>query len=201
MTIVPAQRRRLAPTRSQRRSQYTVLSTQYFGCRAAPSRRSRLRQRLSGVTYLELILALPVIFIFLLAVIEFGLIFANLKYVPAASRAGAKVYAETPTAALTNPATLTAVQNAVNDALSPGSMTACRVILQHNVGGVGLIQSGTCVCPPPTTPAMPVLAGGSVRVTVCVEVSQITPNLLAGFGFTTTGRIAKSTTTFPHEGP
>jgi Flp pilus assembly protein TadG len=161
----------------------------------------RKRRSSSGVTILELILILPVIIIFLLAVVEFGLILANLKFVPAASRAGAKVYAEFPAAALTNIATLTAVEDAINDSLAPANLTACRVILEHNVGGPGSIQNGTCACTPPAGPAMPVLAGGSVRVTVCVELSQFTPNLLGLFGFSTTGRVVQSTTTFPHEGP
>lgn len=145
----------------------------------------------------------PVIFIFLLAVIEFSLILANLKYVPSASRAGAKVYAEIPggAAALGSIAALNAVEAAVDDALSPGMLTNCRVILQHNVGGGGSIQDGTCDCTAPSSPAMPSTSGvDSVRVTVCVELSQFAPNLLAGFGFSTNGRIVSATTTYPYEG-
>ena len=59
-----------------------------------------------AVVVLELILSLPILMIFIGAVIEFGLILANMKQVKLASRTAAKVAAETDGL---NPATTSAV--------------------------------------------------------------------------------------------
>ena len=157
--------------------------------------------RRSGVTYLELILAMPVLLVFLASVIEFGLIMANLKYLPAASRAGAKVVAETPVASIDDLATLTAARDAANDVLAAADLVSCRVIISHNFGGGGSQASGTCTCSAPTTPTLPTDGDGAVRVTVCVELSRLAPDLLSIFGFSTSGRIVQSTTTYPYEDP
>jgi Flp pilus assembly protein TadG len=157
---------------------------------------SRRRAGRGGVTVLELVVVAPVMVIFLAAVIEFGLILANVKYLPMASRAGAKILAETPAANLDTLATLSAVANAVDQVLATGQMSSCRVIIEKNVGGYGSQQTGNCNCTAPVAPAIPT---GGVRVTVCVPVTQLTPDLLGVFGFCITNRLAHATTAYPHE--
>jgi hypothetical protein len=153
------------------------------------------------VTAFELLMALPVLLILMTAVLEYGLILANLKYLPLASRAGAKVLAETPRWQLMHgPSTLVQVSQAVEDSLSAGDIVACRVLAEHNVDGGWRQEIGSCTGTDPSTPLPPVGAG-AVRVTVCVELSELTPDFLGWIGFSTAGRVAQATTTFPYEDP
>jgi len=155
---------------------------------------------------LELILWFPVFLIFLLAVIEFGLILGQLKQVALASRAGAKAAAES------FPISMANVQTAVDHQLeSAGIGDSCNIILVHNVPGGGFSpqMTGTCDCSSPTSPPQPtgtllsdlVTHSGTVRVTVCVRLSQLTPDLLSTLGFSTSGDMVEHTTTFVHERP
>lgn len=167
------------------------------------------RHKRHGIVVLEFILWAPVFVILLLAVIEFSLIWANLQQVKAASRAGATVAAELATANLSsgNPNNnITLVYNAVAKVLSSSGIAPCEVILEYNptCGGItpGKLTSGTCPncsAPATTLPSNTLIPGGTVRVTVCVDVDQMTPNLLATFGFSVTGRTARESMLLPYE--
>ena len=157
----------------------------------------------SAATAMELLLVTPVLLIFLLAIIQFGIILANLKYLPLASRAGAKVLAEiTPSTNLTSAATLTSVKDAVKAVLATGNMSSCRVILEQNVvpGPVPPDPDTPCPCDAPLTPTLPVDA---VRVTVCVPWSELAHNVnfLSFLCFSLSDRTSQSATLYPYEGP
>lgn len=148
-----------------------------------------------AVVVVELILMLPVLLVFLIALIEFGLILANTKVVALASRNGAKLAAESPAFSITQ------VTNVVNASLATANIQSCKVILEHNVvaGGPSPLTSGTCNCSAPSIPTLPGGSQRAVRVTVCVELSQLTPNLLTAFGFTTANRTVSESTLYPYE--
>lgn len=155
-----------------------------------------------AVVVVELILMLPVLLVFLAALIEFGLILANTKVVALASRTGARIAAETSTPGL--PSSISTIRNGVDSVLATAQMSSCRVILEHNVplGGASPLIDGPCNCSAPSSPALPVANGGAlraVRVTVCVELSELTPNLLAAFGFSTATRTVTESTLYPYE--
>jgi hypothetical protein len=176
-------------------------------------------QHRSAVIMLELIIALPVILIFLLAIVEFGLILALSKHVSYASRFAAKIAAEEARASVNGvgdvnlPAGGSDLLTAVNQYLSTAGITggACQVILQHNVAGISnpLQTDGPggctlCVAPASTLPAAPpVICPGvtleSIRVTVCVPLKDNIPDLLCTFGFSNENCVMRETTTFRFE--
>lgn len=147
---------------------------------------------------MELILSLPLLVIFLGAVVEFGLILANMKQVKLASRTGAKVAAETTGLNTANTATTAAtLRNVVDRQLETagfGANASAGVRLQHTVSGGGSAASGTCA--EQTVPAIPTT---SVRVVVCVELSTLTPDFLSSFGFSLAGRRVELSTTYSYE--
>lgn len=158
----------------------------------------------NGVTVLEVILVMPILVILLMAVVEFGLILANLKQVAVASRVGGEVASQTPnldTAAVIPADIVTAVERQLASS-NVRSITPCRVTLVHNVGGTTVTlksddPSGTCPCDSPATPPLP--SGTFVRVTVCLPVTELAPNLLGTLGFDTSTKMAQHTTTFQYE--
>lgn len=184
-------------------------------------RNSKLRR---GVVTLELILTFPIIFILLLAVIEFGLIYSATQHVAYASRFGAKLAAEEPLTGLPDVNLASGgsrLRLAIDEYLQTVGLDtgSCRVILEHNVTGVSNpeqidgpagVECEDCV--PPTTPETPdvILAGlpgseqfpttsGYVRVTVCVPIQGNVPDLLCSFGFSIEDCEFKTTTTFIYE--
>jgi Flp pilus assembly protein TadG len=161
---------------------------------------ARGRSRRGGAVTFELIVTLPILVIFLAAVIEFGLILANTKQVALASRLGAKIAAES--GAPFNSGTLAAIRTAVDrqlEAAGFGAAASAGVTLQHNVAGGGSSPQVSGDCPAPSSPPLPADGSGSVRVTVCVELSKLTPDLLSSFGFSIAGKFVESTTTYPYE--
>jgi Flp pilus assembly protein TadG len=159
----------------------------------------RCARRRASVT-LELIVALPLLIIGLLAVVEFGVLLASLQQVAAASYEGAKAAAEAP--ALTsvpadNVLLASNIRALVDRRLQSagfGSSASQGVTLRHTVGGGGDATDG--ICADPLTPPLPTQ---SVRVTVCVELTRLAPNVLSSFGFTLTGKVAEFTTTLDYE--
>lgn len=151
-----------------------------MGCR-----RPRLRRRRRGVYIAELVITMPVFMIFLWAVIEFGIFFSNLQEVQLASRVGAEAaseYGALPTAdgdPVPDP-----ILDAIEYQLLSSDITWCRVRVEHNVGGTQYAAvSGSCACEPTTKLAPPLPPDEYVRVSVCVAMSELMPNLLALFGF------------------
>jgi Flp pilus assembly protein TadG len=166
-----------------------------------------------GVAVLEFILWTPVFVILLVAIVQFGLIWMNLQQVKAASNAGALIASQLTTAQLSsglNANNLDLVEDAVQEVLSSANMTPCRVILEYNppntcvTGSPGTKATSSscpaaCNAPASSLPSTADIPGGSVRVTVCVNINQLTPNLLSTFGFSISNRNARMSTTLPYE--
>ncbi len=167
--------------------------------------KSRIRSPKGAVT-LELILTFPIWLIFLLAIIEFGQILSNQQQVALASRVGAEEASQTAVLPLTGGSPVPAsVLGAIDQQLASSGISACRVILEHNVVPSPppvipvpvTLSSGTCHYDPPAT-ELP-LVRQYVRVTVCVELAELTPDLLGMFGFDISNRTVQHTTTFRYE--
>ena len=169
-------------------------------------RRRREDRARRGAVVLELILTFPIWLIFLLAIIEFGELYANRQQVALASRVGAEEASETAGLPLTDGDPVPAnVLHKINQQLAGSGITSCGVILEHNAvpsppgtppAPVTLI-SGDCTCPREITPPPP--SRHYTRVTVIVPMTQATPNLLGTFGFDVSDRFLQHTTTFRHE--
>lgn len=194
-----------------------ALPTASASRRTRTGRRPRRRPRRSAAVVLETILALPIFVIMLMGLVEFGVLVENLQYVQAASRAGAMVASRMAAADIhANPGDLPVViLDAVNDELErmQVGVLARQVRLQTNVTAAGAIvvpppaffafTGGQSVAPDPyvaiTAPAAP--AGAYVRVTVFVDVPDVTPNVLATFGLDFKNEVLQQTATFPWAGP
>jgi Flp pilus assembly protein TadG len=151
----------------------------------------------SGVAVFEFVVFAPILLICLVAIVEFGLVFANTQTVELASRTATKAAAEATQADVLSGVAITNIRNVADQVLATGGLVSSGVVLEHRVaGGNGSFTSGTC-----TAPAGPVLPTEAVRVTVCLDLSQLTPNLLSTFGFSTAGRTVRQTTTMRFEGP
>lgn len=180
---------------------------------ARHSGRNRLgrRPRRSAAVVLETILALPIFVIMLMGLVEFGVLIENLQCVQAASRAGAMVASRTAAATLNGAALPADVLVAANDELErmQTGAVARQVRLETNVDNAGAVGAtisrtdGEDATPDPyiavTAPAAP--AGAYVRVTVFVDVPDVTPNVLAAFGLDFNNEVVQQTTTFPWAGP
>jgi hypothetical protein len=171
--------------------------------------------RRSAVIVLELILGLPILIIFLFAVVEFGLILALSKQVSFASRFGANLASRESRATLGDlnlPVGGSRLLTAINENLATAGISggACQVILEHNVNGVlNPVQFDppagceNCVAPGTSLPD-PVmscvedgrLAPETVRVTVCISIQDHVPDLLCGFGFSIDDCVIRQTTTY-----
>ena len=152
------------------------------------------------------ILTFPIWLIFLLAIVEFGQILSNQQQVALASRVGAEEASQTYALPLSDADAVPAnVLRAIDQQLASSGISRCRVVLEHNVvpstpSAIPVpvtLSSGACYYDPPVT-ALP-SARQYVRLTVCVELTEITPNLLALFGFDVAGRTIQHTTTFRYE--
>jgi len=167
----------------------------------------RSHGRRGGVT-LELILAFPIWLFFLLAVIELGLLESNLQQVVLASRVGAEEASQISLTGTTGtshvPQSIVEIveQQLESAGIAEEGISQCRVILEHNVDGAYVrmdSQNATCdCCAPPDEDFLPSF-GRFVRVTVCVPMTAVTPNLLSCFGFDTADHVVQQSTTFRHE--
>lgn len=165
---------------------------------ARPAAPPRVRRR--AVITLELLFAIPILLIVLLAVVEVGLILAASKQVEFASRQGAKLAAEVPRSGgppelgtFNLPATVNNLKDQVDEYLATAGYTnSCTVILEHNVAGVANPSQTDddgqpCNCGPigslpAAVPGPPAAGLESVRVTVCLPMDGNIPNCLAVFG-------------------
>jgi len=162
---------------------------------SGPSRRR-------GGAVLELILALPILVIGLMAIVEFGLLRANQQQLEYASRIGARVAADAsnPTA----PATVAAVSDAVKQHLQQANISTApgdyRITLEYFDGSSTAVNvDGTLNCAAPANFNTP--NGDYVRVIVCLDIveSGMTPNLLKTFGFNLSNKQMQQATTLRHE--
>lgn len=164
------------------------------------ARRTALPRR--GVIVVELILTFPVLLVLLLAVIEFSLIIINVQQVSQAARMGAKIAAETPgLGGFTDPplsnTTATSIRTAVNRQLFTAGlgMNAARgVTLRHTVNAGYNATDGLAA-----DPLLPTMPANAVRVTVSVNLANLTPDLLSNFGYSTSNQTVELTTTYPYE--
>lgn len=160
-----------------------------------------------GIVALELVVVLPVLVAFVLAVVEFGVILAQVKHVAFASREGARLAARQQPGDL--PTAVSAINLRVNEVLQAGGISdgSCKVILEHNVTSISTgqsqnIQPTTNPCPNcMVSTNVPGLPTDGVRVTVCVQMENLGPNLLSSFGFTLVGKTVSQTTTLPYHTP
>ncbi|MFI4876377.1 MAG: TadE family protein [Blastopirellula sp. JB062] len=158
--------------------------------------RTALRRRPGGVV-LELILTLPILFILLLAVVEFYFLYANLQRLEAASRAGAIVASRT-SLPLSGEIPLE-VAGAVDRQLESLNLPARQIIVSHrSAAGVAQIKTGPAYPAPPSLPSLLPAARPAVCVTIRAPMVGLTPNLLKTFGMDIQGRIASQSTTHPH---
>lgn len=158
---------------------------------------------------MELILCLPVWLIVLASTVEFGLLMTRLQQVALAARVGAMEAAQTD--GLQEFTDFPAgIEEVVDKQLQSakrqsGKIEYCRLILEHSVGPGGtspLFQDGNvpCDCDPIPDSDIPVpMCGDYVRVTVCVRMTELTPNLLKIFGFDISQKIIQHTATYRYE--
>jgi hypothetical protein len=178
----------------------------------------KLQRRRGGIT-LEFILALPVLLIAMFAVFQFALFSVGSQQVALASRVGAEAASQIP---LPNrrqygiPPMLPCdkvpayVVDAVLQQLRSAGIEPCCIILEHNANTfpspphadhyisphqVFVTEFSGGLSQRPDTPLPP----ESVRLTVCVGLSQLMPNCLSTFGFDIRDKTAQHTTVFRHE--
>ncbi|REJ88934.1 MAG: pilus assembly protein [Planctomycetota bacterium] len=180
---------------------------------AQPGSNSRRR----GVVTLEMMFAVPFLVIFVLAVVEFAIIYQVDKQVAYSSRFGAKLASEITrsrfaTRNLGNINLSTTPDNLkdrIDDYLETAGLTeSCEVRLEHNACVRNPLQVDTdapCNCgasgtplPPGEPPAAPntTLDQAWVKVTVCVPLTGNVPNCLSTFGFDVTGCTFEHSTVF-----
>lgn len=178
-----------------------------------PLIRSRpTRKRRAGIVTVELLLTLPVLLVFLAAVIQFALIYSVNQKVAYASRFGARLASEEPRTSLDDlnlSGGGSRLRTAINNYLANADLTtgACTVILEHNACLANQTQTDTdgsgcnCGAPAAALPAGPPPAGTPeyVRVTVCVPLTGNVPDLLSSFGFSVAGCTIEHTTLFRYE--
>ena len=157
------------------------------------ARNGRIRRR-GAILSVELVLVLPVLLIMTVAVIQFGLLFANLEQGALSARVGAHAASESSSLAGTMDGDVVPldVREAVTQQLCSSGIEWCRIRLEHNVDGapVELVseQGGGCECGPESKLTDPPHDDESyVRITVCIRLEELAPNSLSYFGFSVTG--------------
>lgn len=181
-------------------------------CGTANRQREQSNRR--GAVVFEALLWLPVFLIALSAVIEFGMVLNGLHAVKLAARAGAKYAAELDAGAIGSSDAVEDVQEVVDRVLSSSGYHSCQVRLEYitSCASSGNSMTGfspscvTCTacpsCSQPSLPLAPTLAQvpkGMVRVTVCVNVKEMTPDLLGWVGASISDRVAQYSVAFPYE--
>lgn len=183
-----------------------------------PSHRGEEPRR-SGVVILELIIWLPILLIFLLAVVEFVILLQVDHSVSYASRLGALIASEASRSTANNPnlsnlnspsavppplAGESLKEQVDRLLISMGLTASCQVILEHNATGIASsVQPNPnpapadCNCGPPAT-SLPA-SNEFVRVTVCLPCDGNVPNLLSTFGLDLSDSTVTHSTVFRYE--
>jgi hypothetical protein len=166
------------------------------------NRRAQPPRKRAGLIAFELFLMLPILLIFLAAVVEFGLILSTVQSVESASRYGAKLVSERPSGvSAVNFANSGNLRSAINRQLRVAGMQrgVCRLKVEHNGpaspnnGGDAPSQQA-CDCAPPAT-SLP-LPRTAIRLTICVPLEGNVPDLLGTFGFSLQGRVIQQSAVF-----
>ncbi len=133
----------------------------------------------TGAIVLELIVGLPVLIIALLAIVELGLLSSNQAMVHAASRAAADAAVSVGCDMPTDGEVPSEILDAVEKVLEARGMTASCVRVEHTNGPDPpyLLTNGDEASPPAAEP----LGDNYVCVSVCVENTELAPNLLEAF--------------------
>lgn len=161
-----------------------------------------------GSVTLEFLLVMPVLLVVLLAVVQFGMFFSNMQQVALACRVGAETASRTDLSEISSghliPET---ILRAINAQLESSAISPCRIYLQHNATGIHEelveVYDPNCACEAPHDPLPPQPPSDhgrlSVRVTLCVAMTELTPNVTGFLGFDLSGRHAKCSATFRYE--
>ena len=150
----------------------------------------RSRKR-SGAVVLEAIIGLPVLIIALMAIVEFGMLSSNQAIVHAASRAAADAAAAV--SLPTSGAVPTEISNAATKVLDARGIGITCVRVEHTAdlgGSTTVLLSGSGA----NNPTSPRPTDAYVAVTVCVENTQLAPNLLSIFKLDLSGSYSQHTT-------
>ncbi len=158
-----------------------------------------------GAVTVELIIALPVLVIAIVAVIVFGLLMGNRQWVEQASRAGAEVASVLPTMA-TEVVVPPGVRESIEASLAQAGIDATvangnlTIVLETDVGGLRQMTdtNGGPDCDPDVLNPPPLR--NYTRVVVCVRSTALAPNALVTFGFDLSDSVARQETTLRYRG-
>jgi len=152
-----------------------------------------------------MLLVLQIVLVVLLAVVQFGLFFSNYQQLALASRVGAELASETslPNQTMAITPLPTDITDLVVRQLHSSGIDPCAVILEHNVNGPAFTEQTlrtnyTPNCPTCSEPAG-TIPTNSVRLTICVQLTELMPNCLSWLGFDIATRTSTSSTTFGYE--
>ena len=158
---------------------------------------------------IELLVAVPLLMLCIMAIVQFGLELAGAVIVHQSAVVGAGRCSTL--GRLTwddlDDSTATAVQLQLSAAnFNITANTDLQVIVQERVsspptypGTQGSWPNGASFMG--TVPAASTLPADSVRVTVNVRLTKVIPNLLGGFGFSITGKYVTASVIRPYNGP
>lgn len=134
----------------------------------------------TGAVVLEAIICLPILVIAILAIVEMGLLSSNQAVVHAASAAGADVAVSLGCSLPTAGAVPSEIVDGVASVLSCQNITDYCIRVEHTIGPAPpyVLTFGVGASPPAATPPA---TRDYVCVSVCVDNSELTPNLLSSF--------------------
>ncbi|MEX0794177.1 MAG: TadE family protein [Pirellulaceae bacterium] len=167
------------------------------------------RDRRHGATLLEFILVLPILLIAVLAIVEFGQLFANLQQLELATRAGALESVETnlPPSGPIPPEVLEVITESLRASKILGTSESIE-----NVGGVRIqhsydnnpnsnpappytLTAGT----PDTTVTITMANEPYVHITVSLPTTRLAPNVLRQLGIDLQDRVSSQSKLLRHE--
>ncbi|MEX0700580.1 MAG: TadE/TadG family type IV pilus assembly protein [Planctomycetales bacterium] len=164
-----------------------------------PARRTVRNVRRAGGVPIELLLVLPLVILFLLVVIQLGMLLANWQHVKEAAFAGARAAAD-----LTVPQ-LRGEESILDSSSVPHNANeVVKERVDRTLAAAGLAPSGAVVLEylaPSGDPSGPVPPGerfGTVRVTVVVDSANLAPNVLGFFGVSLVERRTRTEIVCPH---
>lgn len=175
-----------------------VVRSRLTQCKQRFPREKSARTR--GAIVVEFLLAFPVALIFLLAIVEFGIILANLEQVEMAAYEGAKTAARMDRDHI--PHAIDHLEYRVNRSLNTSRIgPACGVEFRHNIPDASHRKQHRWRHHRRDLRHKPLPENknvAAVQCTVCVPLSQLGPDLLPFVGFSLRKRYATATKTLPY---
>jgi hypothetical protein len=161
--------------------------------------------RRRGSLTVEMVMVVVVLAIVTVAVVQFGVFFANAQEVALAARVGAEEASQTAGLSMTNGDPVPAdVIRAIEHQLESSCIEWAEIRLEHNVTAlltpvelesVNPNPPSGFICEPKTNLLAPPFPGTRyVRLTVCVPLNQVFPKALSFFG----EQLFPSTRTYEH---